>query len=81
MGVATGRKWAVDFETTTNENDCRVWEWGACPVDNPDEFVWGTSIESFFKWAQSEHNPKCWFHNLRFDSQFTTSWMLLLMKW
>lgn len=76
MGVATGRKWAVDFETTTNENDCRVWEWGACPVDNPDEFVWGTSIESFFKWAQSEHNPKCWFHNLRFDSQFTTSWML-----
>lgn len=76
MEAASGRKWAVDFETTTKENDCRVWEWGACPVDNPNEFVWGTSIESFFEWAQSEHNPKCWFHNLRFDSQFTTAWML-----
>lgn len=77
MKSASGRKWAVDFETTTKEDDCRVWEWGACPIDNPNEFVWGTSIETFFEWAQSEHNPKCWFHNLRFDSQFTTSWMLL----
>ena len=76
MKTTSGRKWAVDFETTTKENDCRVWEWGACPVDNPNEFVWGTSIESFFEWAQQEHNPKCWFHNLRFDSQFTTSYML-----
>lgn len=76
MEAASGRKWAVDFETTTKENDCRVWAWGACPVDNPNKFVWGTSIESFFEWAQSQHNPKCWFHNLRFDSQFTTSWML-----
>lgn len=74
--TTSGRKWAVDFETTTKEDDCRVWEWGACPVDNPEEFVWGTSIESFFEWAQKEHNPKCWFHNLRFDSQFTTSYML-----
>lgn len=76
MRAASGRKWAVDFETTTKEDDCRVWVWGACPIDDPEQFVWGTSIKTFFEWAQSEHNPKCWFHNLRFDSQFTTSWML-----
>lgn len=68
-------KWVVDFETTAKEDDCRVWAWGACSIDNPDEFIWGTSIETFMKWAE-ESSPKCWIHNLKFDLQFVNSWLL-----
>lgn len=69
-------KWVVDFETTTREDDCRVWAWGACSIENPDEFIWGTTIESFFSWAMNQDHPKCWFHNLKFDIQFINSTLL-----
>lgn len=72
----SGKRWVADFETTTDENDCRVWAWGACSIDDPNEFVWGTSIDTFFEWAKKEKNPKCWFHNLKFDMQFVNSALL-----
>ena len=71
-----GRRWVADFETTCKEDDCRVWAWGACAIDDPNVFVWGTDIESFFEWAKNENNPKVWFHNLKFDMQFCNSYML-----
>lgn len=71
-----GRRWVADFETTCKEDDCRVWVWGACPIDDPHEFVWGTDIESFLEWAKNENNPKVWFHNLKFDMQFVNSYLL-----
>lgn len=69
-------KWAVDFETTARADDCRVWAWGACSIDDPNKFVWGKSIESFLDWAQHEDHPMCWFHNLKFDIQFVNSKLL-----
>ena len=69
-------RWVIDFETTADEKDCRVWAWGACSIKNPDKFVWGKSIESFFKWAEEQDHPKCWVHNLKFDIQFINSKLL-----
>lgn len=69
-------RWVADFETTVDENDCRVWAWGACSVSDPNKFVWGTSIESFLDWAEHQEHPKCWFHNLKFDIQFVNSKLL-----
>jgi len=71
----TKKKWVVDFETTAKEDDCRVWAWGACSIENPDEFIWGTSIETFMDWAE-KNSPKCWVHNLKFDLQFVNSYLL-----
>lgn len=37
---------SADFETITDENDCRVWAWGICDI--PYTFAnFGNSIESF----------------------------------
>lgn len=63
-------RWVADFETTPDEKDCRVWLWGAINIDNPEQFVWGKSIESFLQWASEQDHPKVWFHNLKFDIQF-----------
>lgn len=69
--------YTADFETTTDENDCRVWAWGICSIDNPDDFIYGNDIETFIKWcARSEDNPRLLFHNLKFDSQFITYYLL-----
>lgn len=72
----SGRRWVADFETTRDEKNCRVWAWGACPIDDPNVFVWGSSIQSFFAWAIKENNPKVWFHNLKFDMQFINAYIL-----
>ena len=72
----TENRWVVDFETTVDENDCRVWAWGACKINEPDIFVWGKDIDSFFAWAEKQDHPKCWFHNLKFDIQFINSKLL-----
>jgi hypothetical protein len=61
----------ADFETTTQENDCRVWLWGLYnPVDL--DFEYGTTIEEFFEVLQTLPNKsKVYFHNLKFDGEFT----------
>ena len=40
--------WAADFETTTDENDCRVWAYSLCNVEDYTEFEYGNSIDGFF---------------------------------
>lgn len=71
------REYTADFETTTDPNDCRVWAWGLCSIDNPEEFIYGNDIETFIKWCSSwHHNYKLWFHNLKFDSQFLTYYLM-----
>ena len=63
--------YAADFETTTDLKDCRVWAYALCNVDDPNEFIYGNSIEEFFKFCESsKKNLKIWFHNLRFDGIF-----------
>lgn len=62
--------YTADFETTTDENDCRVWAWSVSEIGNPDFFEYGNSIESFFRFLENSENSTFWFHNLKFDSDF-----------
>lgn len=61
---------SADFETTTNELDCRVWAWAVCEVGNPDFFTYGNTIESFFEFMENSNNSTFYFHNLKFDGEF-----------
>ena len=44
--------WTADFETTTDENDCRVWAYSICNIEDPSIFYYGTSINEFFDFVQ-----------------------------
>lgn len=67
---------AGDFETTTDENDCRVWAYALCNVDDPSEFIYGNSIDEFFEVCQDYlHNYKIWFHNLKFDGIYILDYL------
>lgn len=63
-------KYCSDFETTTDENDCRVWAWGVCEIGNPEYFVHGNSIDTFFEYMKKSKNATFYFHNLKFDGEF-----------
>ena len=62
--------WSCDFETTTDPEDCRVWAWGAANVRDPDQFVYGNSLEGFLVWLDSIDDARIWFHNAKFDMEF-----------
>lgn len=64
-----------DFETTTKEEDCRVW--AACAVDINDGTVahLSNNLESFMEWLQQGKSKVCYFHNLRFDGEFILPWL------
>ena len=69
--------YAGDFETTVDEEDCRVWAYSLCNVENPFEFIYGNSIDDFFKFCEAYlHNYKIWFHNLKFDGVFIINYLL-----
>ena len=71
------RCFAADFETTTNENDCRVWAWAVCNVDDYTDFRYGNDIEGFLDFCeQSKDNLKLWFHNLKFDGVYILNYLL-----
>lgn len=71
------KRWVADFETTTDPNDCRVWLWGIMNLDNPQEFYWGKSIDTFLNFLEKHgENGKVWMHNLKFDAQFIVSKLL-----
>ena len=68
--------YAGDFETTTDENDVRVWAYALCNIENPTEFIYGTSIEEFFDICKDpNYNYKIWFHNLKFDGAYIISYL------
>lgn len=76
-------KYTADFETTTDKNDCRVWAYGLCNIDNFDDFVYGNNIEDFLifcgkdlKNRNTYKNLKIWFHNAKFDFEFIISYLL-----
>lgn len=68
-------KFACDFETTTNPDDCRVWAWGCREVDYGDEYT-GKDIESFIQWCKGHDQSTLYFHNLKFDGGFIVDWLL-----
>jgi hypothetical protein len=45
-------EYAADFETTTDINDCRVWAWCVCEIDNPDALSYGTDIVTFLDFCK-----------------------------
>lgn len=65
----------ADFETTTREEDCRVWAWAICEVGNVDNVIIGNNIADFMEWCKNQKNVTVLFHNLRFDIQFVFSWL------
>ena len=70
------KKYTADFETTTRADDCRVWAYAICEVGNPDNFIYGNSIDDFIDWcANPKSNDTVYFHNLKFDSQFIMNWL------
>lgn len=68
-------KYSADFETTTDENDCRVWAWGVCEIGDPDYFVYDNNIDSLIKFMENSNNSTFYFHNLKFDAIFIISWL------
>ena len=66
--------WVADFETTTDENDCRVWAFGVRELYTGN-FEYHNNIESFMQWCASKERPKIWFHNLKFDGEFIMNWL------
>lgn len=70
-------QFSCDFETTTDENDCRVWAFACCEIGNVENIVFGNSLDAFMKWCANSHqNYKCYFHNLKFDGAFIIDWLL-----
>lgn len=67
-------KYTADFETTTDPQDCRVWAYGMCDIDNPDTFIYGNNIEDFMMWI-SDNPSTLYFHNLKFDCEFIIHWL------
>ena len=63
-------RYVADFETTTDEEDCRVWAWCISNVDDPEFTVFGTDIVSFIEWVRHSCNSVIYFHNLAFDGAF-----------
>ena len=64
----------ADFETTTDVEDCRVWAWGICNIENLD-FKYGNDIGSFFDEISKYTKLKLWFHNLKFDGEFIFNYL------
>lgn len=69
------RHFVADFETTTDPNDCRVWAFAICSVDDSFSFQYGNDLEEFMLWCAGKQNYTVAFHNLKFDSSFILNWL------
>lgn len=67
--------YVADFETTTDENDCRVWSWALVEVHNIEKIYYGLTIEEFIKKISTLH-ATIYFHNLAFDGKFLLDYLL-----
>lgn len=70
------RCFTADFETTTDENDCRVWAFALCEIGNPENFIYGNSLEEFMDFCSNpKENYKIYFHNIKFDGCFILDYL------
>lgn len=70
------RRFTCDFETTTDENDCRVWAYALCEIEKPENFIYGNCIDDLINWCREQKdNVDLYFHNLKFDGAFITYWL------
>lgn len=71
------RRFTADFETTTDEKDCRVWAYALCEIGKPDNFFYGNNIDDFFKALMyKRENYVLYFHNLKFDGEYIFNYLL-----
>lgn len=70
------KKFTADFETNVDENDCRVWAYAVCEIDNPNNFIYSNCIEDFIKFCSGKENYVLYFHNLKFDGEYIFSYLL-----
>lgn len=71
------KTFVADFETTKDENDCRVWSYCYCDIEKIDTKVFGTNIDDFMEWCSNKReNFKVLFHRLEFDGLFIIAWLL-----
>lgn len=68
-------EYVADFETTTDVNDCRVWAWCICHIDDPENLTFGNCIESFISYMKT-NGGTYYFHNLAFDGEFVIHYLL-----
>lgn len=66
--------YTADFETTTDENDCRVWAWAILSIDEK-EYYEGENIAYFFETVKILNNSDVYFHNLKFDGTFLLNYL------
>lgn len=66
-------KYMADFETTTKEDDCRVWAYGFVEIGHEDVQI-GNSLDEFMHLILSESSV-VYFHNLKFDGDFILVWL------
>ena len=69
-------RFTADFETTTDTEDCRVWAYCLCNIDNWKEKIYGNCIEDFLGWCELNPDNILYFHNLKFDGEFILSYLL-----
>lgn len=70
------KKFTADFETTTDPQDCRVWAYAICEIGDPNNFIYGNSIDDFMEWCSDpKNNTDVYFHNLKFDGEFILNWL------
>ena len=65
-------RYTADFETTTTEQDCRVWAWGVYQIEN-GMFYHGSHLNKFLELMENtcDHETSYfYFHNLKFDGKF-----------
>ena len=75
--MAKYKRFTADFETTTDEKDCRVWAYALCEVGNIDNFIYGNNIEDFIKFCSNKkENYQLYFHNLKFDGEYIFNYLL-----
>lgn len=76
-----------DFETSTEMmQEEETWVWAVCTTDiqkalwdtptNDLDYIHHSQFESWLNWVFQQEQQKIWFHNLKFDGQFITDWLL-----
>lgn len=68
----------ADFETTTREDDCRVWAWAVAYADDVEQVFYGEDIDSFLLFCARRGTATYYFHNLAFDGRFIVDRLLRL---
>lgn len=67
--------YSADFETTVDPNDCRVWAWGVCEINDGYKYKYGNNVDDFFSFMEHSGNSTFYFHNLKFDGEFIFVWL------